>query len=186
MIITITGNPGSGKSSIAKILEKKLAIKRYYIGQILRDIAKERGIDINQLMEAAKTDSSIDKEVDDYQIKLGKEKDNIIVEGRTSFHFIPNSLKIYLMVDWKEAAKRVIKDMAINKEKRNEDYFDDIDKQQEFLIKRHERDRQRYKEYYGIDIDDLQHYDIIVDTTNIGIEECSKRVLELIEIEKND
>ncbi len=49
MIITITGNPDSGKSTLGKKLAKKLGYKRYYIGQIRRDEAKKNGYDIGRI-----------------------------------------------------------------------------------------------------------------------------------------
>ena len=39
--ITISGSPGSGKTTIAKLLAKKLGIKYVYSGDIFRKKAKE-------------------------------------------------------------------------------------------------------------------------------------------------
>lgn len=44
MIITISGYPGSGKSTIADIIAKKLKLKRYSVGNFRRELAKKRGI----------------------------------------------------------------------------------------------------------------------------------------------
>jgi cytidylate kinase len=41
MIITLSGAPGSGKSTVAEALVKKFHLTRYYMGQIRRDQAKE-------------------------------------------------------------------------------------------------------------------------------------------------
>ena len=41
MIITISGKPGSGKSTIAKILAEKLKLKHYSAGDFRREKAKK-------------------------------------------------------------------------------------------------------------------------------------------------
>ncbi|NCN22588.1 hypothetical protein GW934_03820, partial [Candidatus Falkowbacteria bacterium] len=58
-------------------------------------------------------------EVDEYQKKLGETEDNFIIEGRTSWYFIPNSLKIYLDVSLEEGAKRIFLSLKAKNE-RNE------------------------------------------------------------------
>lgn len=186
MIITISGNPGSGKSSVSKIVASRLGLKRYYMGQILRDIARKRSMDINQLMEEAKTDPSIDIDLDNYQKRLGMEEDNFIVEGRTSYHFIPHSIKIFLWVDWNEGAKRIIKDMKEKGDDRNEEYFPSIKEESAWLQKRHEDDRQRYLKYYGTDISDMANYDIVIDTTSLSIESAAQTLLNRVSAIRNE
>ena len=112
MIISISGFPGSGKSTVAKILYEKLGFERIYMGAILRKIADQKGINILELIKEAETDSSIDEETDEYVADLGKNKDNFIIESRTAFHFIPDSFKVFLKVDLKEGARRIFKDLA--------------------------------------------------------------------------
>ena len=48
MIITISGTPGSGKSTIAKILVNKLNMERLYVGRIMRELCRQKDI---QLLE---------------------------------------------------------------------------------------------------------------------------------------
>ncbi len=173
MIITISGNPGSGKSTIAKALEKELGYKRYYMGGIFRELARKRGITIEQILVLADTDPSIDKEVDEYQINL-RDEDNIIIEGRTSFHLIPNSLKIFITVNEEEAAKRIFRDLH-DKSKSNERNQDEVTSIAEMIKKNKEREEgeiKRYKKYYGIENSyDLNNYDLVIDTTKGSIQE---------------
>jgi cytidylate kinase len=44
----------------------------------------------------------------------------------------------------------------------------------ESLKTRVESDTKRYKKYYGVNIFDLTHYDIVLDTTKLGIEEVAQ------------
>lgn len=187
MIITISGAGGSGKSTIAKKLAEKLGWSRYYIGGIRREKAKKRGMTLAEYNKLGETDPSTDIEVDEYQKKLGEKKDNFIMEGRTSWYFIPNSFKIYLDVDEKEGAKRVFKELR-GKHKRNEDKklntFENVLKS---LRARKKSDIKRYKKYYNINAYDVKNYDYILNTTNLNKNEVFKTVSAAIqaEIDKN-
>ena len=119
MIISISGDPGSGKSTIAKMLSEKLGMKRYYMGGILREQAKKRNMTLEDYYALGESDETIDKNLDNYQKKLGETEDNFIIEGRTSFYFIPHSLKIYIAVDEKVGAERIWKELQ-KKNERNE------------------------------------------------------------------
>jgi len=95
MIITISGKAGSGKSTVAKELARKLNLKHYSIGDIMRQIAKERNISLNELSKLAEKDESIDLELDKKQIDL-RDKNDFIIDGRLTAYFLPFAdLKTY-------------------------------------------------------------------------------------------
>ncbi len=171
MIISISGAAGSGKSTIAKMLSEKLGWPRYYIGGIRRQKAKEKGMTLSEYNKLGETDPGTDFEVDEYQKKLGEKDDNFIMEGRTSWYFIPNSFKIYFDVDEKEGANRIFKDLQ-NSQKRNEGQNlksrDDVLKS---MRARKQSDIKRYKKYYNIDVYDKKNYDYVLDTTNLSAKE---------------
>src|SRR3989338_2786657 len=100
MIISLSGSAGSGKSTVAEKLAKKLKFPRYYAGGIRRAEAKKRGLTLAEFNTWSETHQEGDTIVDDFWQKLAKEKPgaNVIAEGRTAFYFIPHSLKIYLHV----------------------------------------------------------------------------------------
>ena len=60
MIITLSGMPGSGKSTVAKILSKKLRMSRYYMGGIRREMARKMGLTIDELNKLGERDPSSD------------------------------------------------------------------------------------------------------------------------------
>ena len=97
MIVTISGVAGSGKTTIAKLLAKQLNLDHYSSGDLMRKLAKEKNISLLKLSKIAEKDKSIDKELDQRQIQLGKTKDNFVIDGRLSALFIPNAkYKIFL------------------------------------------------------------------------------------------
>lgn len=186
MIITITGEPGSGKSTIGKKLAQQLGYDHYYIGQIRRDAAKKRGMTLAEYNKYGETHPETDVEVDDYQKSLGQEKDNFVIEGRTSWFFIPNSIKVYIAVDPNEGAKRVFKELQAENN-RNEDKdlltVEDVAKSHK---EREDSDALRYQKYYQIDHSDKSVYDIIVDSTNLNREEAFSEVWERVKEKMNN
>ncbi len=173
MRITISGNPGSGKGTLGKYLAEKFNLKFYSMGDLRREMARKRGMNINELNKLGEKEAFTDKEVDDYLKELSKEE-NIIVDGRMAFHFIP-SIKIFLKVDLREGAKRILKRNGISEKYR------DLDETCTFLEKRMVSDTKRYKKYYGIDVFDLNNYDIIIDTTDMSINEAKENIVKTVE-----
>lgn len=168
MIITITGEPGSGKSTIGKELAQKLGYKRYYIGQLRRDAAKKRGMTLAQYNTYGEEHPETDHEVDDYQKKLGKDEDNFVIEGRTSWFLIPHSVKLYIGVDARVGAERVLSDLQESDARNEDSHLNNV----EDVIKSHQRrmksDRYRYKKYYNIDCCDTSQFDLVIDTTTLS------------------
>lgn len=180
MIISFSGAIGSGKSTIAEMLAKKLKMPRYYMGSIMREIAKQKNVSFAELMELNKTDPAVDYEVDEYQKKLGKTQDNFIVEGRTSYYFIPHSLKIFLDVDEKESARRVFNDLK-NKHRQNEaTAITNIEEMINSIKHRKQSEIERYERYYGIDVYDYRNYDFVLNTTNLNIDEVFAKVYKFV------
>jgi CMP/dCMP kinase len=176
MIISFAGAMGSGKSTIAKMLAAELGWPRYYIGGIRREIAKQRGLTLAEFNKLGETDPTTDSEVDEYQKRLGKTQDNFIIEGRTSWYFIPQSLKIYLDVTEEEGAHRIFAELQSNNN-RNEDSIKTYNDALDSIRQRKKSDTERYKKYYQIDAYDKKNYDFVVDTTNLTIEEVFDQVL---------
>ena len=184
MIITISGFPGSGKSTVSKILEKKVNLKRYYMGGLRREAAKQKGMTLEAFNELGETDPSTDKFVDDMLVNLGKTEDDFIAEGRTAFHFIPNSIKFFLYVELKEGARRTFEEKKHSKE-RNEEQTNNVEEEMELQKERIENDRRRYKKYYGIDCYDKKNYDFVIDTTELTPEQTVEKMIKIIK-EKNN
>jgi len=175
MIITIAGLAGSGKSTLAKNLSKALKTRRYSAGDFLRQIAKERGMTLLQLHEVMEKDSSIDREIDLRTAGLARKKRDFIIDGRVAWHFIPESVKVFVRISLRTAAERVFADMREG-EKENSS----VAQTMRNMRKRNEMNRNRYKKLYGVDYLDGKNYDIIVDTTKMGIGETTRKVIKEI------
>ncbi len=186
MIITISGSPGSGKSSIAKKLVAQLGCERVYAGGIMREMARERGLTLEQFMEYLAHDETLEKEIDlnvrDWAYELEREGKVVVVEGRVQYHLIPDSLKIYVTVDVEEGARRILKDLgdAQTSVDRNQQIVRTIEEMVRLNSEREETDAQRYMKLYGIDHRDKKQYDLVVDTMAITVEEAVGKIVEFL------
>jgi predicted cytidylate kinase len=173
MKITISGKPGSGKSTVAKIVAERLGLKLYSVGDFMREIAKRRGMTLVELNRFAETDRRIDDELDDRQIRLRNE-DNFVLNSRLGFNFIPDSVKVYLDVDVNKAAERIL---PMHREGES---AKDLKEMKDEIEKRLNSETRRYKTYYGVDIHDKNHYDLVIDTSKITAAKVADKIVKFI------
>ncbi len=185
MIITLTGLPGAGKSTIATLLSENLNMPWYSIGDLRGKMAEDRGMTIDELNALGEKEDFTDKDVDDYQTKLGQTEDGFIMDGRLSWYFIPNSFNVFLDVDKDEAAKRIFG--AAKKGLRTEERpYNNADEVKDTVAARLASDQKRYKQYYDIDYLERSNYDLVIDTTNKAPNEIVEIIIQAAAIDKNN
>lgn len=152
MIVTISGAPGTGTSTLARSLSLQLKLRWVNSGDLFRKIADEKDISVREMNRLAEKGPEIDYLIDDAQKALAKDGSGIF-EGRLSGHLLPADLKVLLKADLRTRAERIAKREA----KLTEDAM------HETRI-REESEARRYKMYYNIDISDFSTYDLVVDS----------------------
>lgn len=162
MIITISGPPGSGKSTLSKIVSVKLGLELVSMGDVFRKCAQDRCMSLEEFGQIAKCNEKIDHEIDEMQKKIADEKDDILIEGRLSGFLVDANLKVWLKAPLEIRAQRIAK-----RESKQ------VAKAMAETSEREECERERYLKYYGIDINDLSVYDIIIDSSKWSPEELS-------------
>jgi len=180
MIITFNGDEGAGKTTIGRKIAQKIRFTYFYTGQIFRDMADKRGLTLVEYLKLGETDSTIDKEVDDYVIELAKKEDNFILDSRMAWHFIPDSLKIYLTVDELAGVKRIFEELKNDNNRNEVRTTHTMETLLRKIRERRESDNKRYMQYYGVDIHDKKNYDFVLDTTKLSREEVFEKVLAFI------
>lgn len=176
MIITITGALCSGKSTIARMLELKYGFDRIGTGKIVRDMAKERGLDIVQMQEVLNTDPTIDQQIEARQKQIGidRAKDKLIMEARLAWYVVPHSFKVFVTAPEEELAKRFIAD----KERENDKKANSVEEAMEVLKYRSEQEVERFKKTYGIDITDMSNFDYVAENYGKTPEETADEIYE--------
>jgi len=183
MIISFNGSEGSGKSGIAKRLAARLGWPYYDIGGLRRTMAAEKGLTLEEYNKLGETDPSTDLEVDNYQTSLGRTNDNFVIVGRTSWHFIPQSLKIFLTTRLEVGAERIFKDLATRNEGKNLKTLEDLIAS---LRRRTESDIYRYQKYFSIDVFNLENFDWILDTSDLTEDEVYEQVFGFVQRKLRD
>ncbi|OGE76257.1 MAG: hypothetical protein A3C85_00255 [Candidatus Doudnabacteria bacterium RIFCSPHIGHO2_02_FULL_48_21] len=175
-IITIAGVPGSGKSSTARGVARALSFEHFSSGDLFRKMAADRGLSVEEINFAAEKQRQIDREVDDLLVKMGKEKNNLVIDSRMAFHWMPDSFKVFLDLDPQIALERTF--AQIQKEGRASQDASTIEEVRENTLKRVQSEQKRYWNLYHVDITDKKQFDLVVDTGHKSIEEVVSIILE--------
>ena len=119
MIITISGDIGSGKSTTGKLLCEKLGYQYLSTGAIQRQIAAEMGLTTLELNHLTDDRLDIDEKIDSYTQALNGIDEDYVVDSRLAWHFIPSSYKVFLLCDDHIAAQRISRDQKRTNDETN-------------------------------------------------------------------
>lgn len=171
--ITLSGELGSGKSTVANFLISKMPFRIVSAGLLFRQLAAKHGMTAKEFNEFIENDPKYDHYVDDTMAELGRTDDKIIFDSRMAWHFVPDSFKIYLYVDVDTATDRIFNDTG----RVSESYSDRATARQE-IIDRRKSELLRYQNFYHCNLDDYSNYDLIVDTSHATKDEVNELVYE--------
>jgi len=164
--ISLFGLAGTGTSSVGKLLAEKRGYIFYSSGNIFREMASERGLDLYKFGKLCEKEPKIDMELDKRVEMFGKTNDDFIIDSRLAWHFIPDSIKVKLRCIDEIRIKRVSSRDGIS--------FEDAKKK---TVEREISEKTRYYNYYKIkDYTDDKYFDLVIDTENISIEEVSRKI----------
>lgn len=153
MIITIGGLAGTGTSTAAKNLSELLNIPFISAGDVFRQLAKEHDMTVLEFNEFAEGNDDIDIALDKRQAEIANNADDLIVEGRISAFFVEADYRVWLMAPDNIRAERI----SYREDKSYETVMQEIKD-------RTASEKKRYQEIHNIDIDDMEIYDVVIDT----------------------
>jgi len=163
MIITISGPPGSGKTTVAEKLAEECNLFLISSGKLFRDMASKRGLSLEDFGQYANKNENVDRELDGEimkEILKHYEKMDLVVEGRLAGHMV-NRKKLKAFKVWVDAPLD-IRSIRISKRDRKSQ---EIAKRN--ITEREKCEKSRYKSIYGIDLNSLKVYDLIIDSQDI-------------------
>lgn len=160
---------------MARSLESLLGFPIIGTGSIQREIAKNRGLTTLELNKLSITDSSIDDEIDNFVIELGKSREQIIIDSRLAWHFIPEAFKAFLIVDPLTGARRVFGDQ------RAEENNPSLEEALANNLQRQQLEQDRFKTLYGVDFQNFGNYDALIDTSYTSPALIAEKLAELFQ-----
>ena len=168
--ITIAGDLGSGKSTVANHLISNINYRIESAGLIFRRLAEQHGMTAKEFNQFIESNPKYDNMVDDTIKEMGAKEENIIFDSRLAWYFVPKSFKIYVDVD--TATERIFNDTG-----RVSESYSDMTTAKKEIIERRQSEVLRYKTFYNIDINNFKNYDFIIDTSHATKDEVNEAVL---------
>ena len=171
-VIRVSGYPGAGKTSLCTRLAEELGYTYFYSGGIMRDMARERGMSIEDFYCEIAANPALEKSVDEQSERLMKQNDKLIVEGRIApfQNAAFRKINVLLKVLPEEGARR--------QSLRPENKGKSVQEIQRLTEERVRNERKHYRELYGIaDHFDESKFNIVLDTTNATLKETFQTVL---------
>lgn len=166
--LTVGGLPGTGTSTLCRLLCAQLGLPYTYAGQIFRDEAARRGLSLAEFGRLCQEDPSVDKALDARQVDLLR-AGGLILEGRLSGWLAHDNglpaLKVWVTCDDTERARRVA-----------ERDGGDVEAQRALMLEREASEADRYRRYYAVDLGDVSFYDLVLDSTKLSPPQLASRV----------
>lgn len=173
-IISLAGDLASGKGTVSNILIQELNFGVYRNGEYVRKLAKEQGLDITSFNAYLSEHPEIDQQIEKSASEYAKTHDDFIIDARLGWYAVPESFKVYMKVDIDESAKRAFYDES----RKDTEKFDTIEEQRDDIARRYKMENERYWKIYGIRKEDMNNYDLVIDTTHLSPEEVAKIIKE--------
>jgi CMP/dCMP kinase len=171
--VVLNGDLGSGKTTVSVLLAQRLGIRRISVGDLYREMAKQRGMTALQLNIHAELDDKIDFYVDHLQSDIAASGEQLVVDSRLAWFFFHDALKVHLITEPTVAAVRVLGRPANTVES-----YDTVEEARDRLASRSESERTRFLSRYGADKTRLRNYDLVCDTTSASPEEIVERIVD--------
>ena len=170
MRISISGPPGSGKTTVCTLVAKELGYDYVLVGQVFRQMALERKTDLETFGKLAEEDETIDKELDERMLSLARANENMVLEGRLTGAML-KSRKVQVFAVFVTADERVRAERIARRE------IKDVELILREMRSRERSERKRYLAYYGINPYDRSLYDLWVDSTNISAAQVAETIV---------
>jgi predicted cytidylate kinase len=171
MRITISGPPGSGKTTACSKLSERLGLEAVVFGKIFRQLAAEKNLSLGELGDLAEKDPSIDSMIDSRILEIARQNEDIILESRLSAHMcVRNNIpafKVYI-----DASPEVRMSRIGLRE------GETVEEACAKTLERQKSEAKRYKMYYDIDIDDRSVYDLVINTDNLDPDQVVEMIIK--------
>jgi predicted cytidylate kinase len=173
LLITVSGPPGSGTTTASRRVAQALAVELLPGGEVFRSMAAERGMTLATFGTYAAEHPEIDVELDT-RLAARARKGDVVIESRLggwiAHHDGLPSVKTWIDCDPRVRASRVAGREGIS-----------VDQALAENATRQTVERERYLSVYGIDIEDLSIYDLVLDSGELSPDEIADRIVAAVD-----
>ena len=172
-ILAISGPHGAGKSTVAKLVAKKLGYQYISAGDMFRTIAKEQGKTLEEFSKLAETNEEIDKRIDQETLKIAEQNNDLVIDAQLAGWLLKDKadLLIYITAPIEIRIERIAKRDGKS-----------IEQSQKETLVREKSEKNRYQKLYKIDISDTSIYDIIVNSKKFNANDCVEIILKAVNL----
>lgn len=176
MHITLTGNLGSGKSTLGKVLAGEYGYEIFSTGKVIRQIAEEHGVSVLEMNKLMESDHKYDHMIDDTTARISREQKDkqLLFDSRLAWNFVEESFKVFLSVSLPVAAQRVINDAS----RGAVESYASLEECKNSLRDRAATEDRRYREIYGIEYFNYSNYNLVLDSSDCSTEILAKLLVE--------
>ncbi|MEH1100737.1 AAA family ATPase [Micromonospora sp. CPCC 205561] len=174
--IVFNGDLGSGKSTVSVEIAERLGLRRVSVGDLYRQMAQERQMTALQLNLHAELDQAVDGYVDQLQRDIAASGERLVMDSRLAWHFFTDALKVHMITEPGEAARRVLARPSGPAES-----YASTEEAKAKLRERSESERGRFIVRYGVDKARLRNYDLVCDTTRAPAAEVIEHIVDAYE-----
>jgi cytidylate kinase len=167
-VVTVSGPHGTGKSTYAKALATALGLRYVCAGDMFRDLAKERGVTLESFSKMAAEDPAIDRAIDE-RTRVEAKKGGVVIDAQLGAWMAKDVADVKLLIVAPDDVRfrRIAERDGIP-----------VEEARKQTLAREGIQRERYREYYGLDVSDLSIYDLKIDTGAYPIEKAKSIVIE--------
>lgn len=165
IVVTLTGDLGSGKTVVSEKLAELLSASRHSAGKIQRDAARAQGRSTLDLNQDPLASSWLDQQIDGRLKQFEHSKESVIIDARMGWHFIPSSFRIKLLTKPSVAASRIYGDSN-----REDEKYGSIDEAEAGIKDRQKAEWDRFLKKYGANFYDDSNFDLVIDTSFASVD----------------
>ena len=161
-VIVVSGPPGSGKSTYARRLAKDLGLRYFTTGEIFRGLARELGVDLVEMGRIAESDPKVDLEIDRRTLEEAS-RGGVVIDSHLAGWVLVDiaDFSVYVKAPLNVRVRRIA-------EREGRSFYEVL---RETLSREHSQ-WIRFKGYYGFEVTDLNHFDLVINTESLSIEEA--------------
>jgi CMP/dCMP kinase len=157
-VVTVSGPPGSGKSTAARAVAKAKGLEYVSAGDRFRAEAARRGMDLAEFSRLAQRDPSIDTTLDAAMVTLARP--GRLLDGR-----IQGALLRRRSIPVRDVLITAREEVRV--QRLSDRDHQPVDVARRLTQEREASERDRYRRYYGIDLD-TEPTNFTVDTSDLS------------------